>query len=71
MESQTAKDENEKTKIASLTNKNDWPKVPDVPSMSNLHCANFNNINSSNTTFNDIGYKLDQILGNLKKKLPL
>lgn len=70
----SAKDgNNETTKVSSLTanNKNDWPQVPLVPSMSNIHCANFNNIGTANTTFNDIGYKMDQILGKSATRIVL
>lgn len=47
-----------------VNNKTDWPKIPQVPVMSNISNANtFNNVNS-NTPFNDMAYKLDQVLGN-------
>lgn len=54
------------TTVAS--NKNDWPQVPQVPDMSNLHCAQFNSNNIStaqNASIEDLGYKMDQILGNI------
>lgn len=47
-----------------VNNKTDWPKIPQVPVMSNIPNTNsFNNVNS-NTPFNDMAYKLDQVLGN-------
>lgn len=52
-----------------VNNKTDWPKIPQIPQvpvMSNIPNANsFNNVNS-NTPFNDLAYKLDQVLGKMQ-----
>lgn len=45
-----------------VNSKIDWPQVPQVPDMSNMHCAQFNNIGQK-TSIDDLGYKMDQIMG--------
>lgn len=51
-----------KTKMA-VSNKNDWPKLPQAPSM--MMSSKFNNMNNNapNSMGNEMNFKMDQLLG--------